>query len=174
MRRSEGNFARSPFSYSPPSSIWMLIGWPKTPIQELQKASQTSWGFSLRSGINREFPEKTSMTCNAKMSSKDSKSTYNFLLTMARVEVPAAGARGAFSKARRTSHCSSTSSAQVSKCALFLYKSTNSRFNCCADAWPHFACNHMTIPLGSVRRQSSAPPRVAALQAAKVSGVSEW
>ena len=41
----------------------------------------------------------TSMMCNAMMSSKNNKSTYNFSLNVATDEAPAAGACGAFSKA---------------------------------------------------------------------------
>ena len=57
-------------SHARPSPVWSLGGWPKTPIRESKKASQTSWESFDLTGIKRDYLEKTSIARKAIISPK--------------------------------------------------------------------------------------------------------
>ena len=100
--------------------------------------------------------------CSAITSPKNNKSARSFSLNVAAVEVPAAGACGAFPKAWQTSRRANTSSAQVIRCVLSLSESTNTRFSCCADASPNSRVTSSRSPWdpsdGNSAHPSDKPP----------------
>ena len=54
---------------------------------------------------------------------------------------------------------------------LLLSEYAETRFNCCADAWPQFTCDFMIISFGSDRHPSIASPRAPPFKLEMYAGV---